>query len=224
MPSETTLSDPRGGLASPHAKGLTGFALLILTVVALTAAACSHSNSAPPVSVTPSGVGSGAHVGGWITSTYTVAEAHKDVDQYFGMTTQLPRNVPPSLALKAISIIPVPNSVLQRETLDYYPKAFVPPTAAGQSIPANESHIQVEAFSHEGEETGRTPTVLDLGTTGYTITRESLSPTEQQAAGGGTAGLYTISGHGRSWSVEVWPSSPPSQADMMAFLKGIPPQ
>ncbi|MGH2634464.1 MAG: hypothetical protein ACRDG3_13745 [Tepidiformaceae bacterium] len=200
------------------------FVLALGTIAVAGAAACSSSSAPPPPSVTPSGVGSGAHVGGWITKSYTVDQAHKEVDQYFGQTTQLPRDVPPGLVLKAIWLMPPPSpGVLQIERLDYYPKDFVPPTAVGQAIPPNEPHIQVEAFNHKGSEGGQT-TPLDLGLAGYTVLARAPSPTAQDATPGDAGGAYHISGHGLSWEVVVWPSSPPSQADLMKFLRGIPPQ
>ena len=223
MPSETSLSDLPAVLGARHFKDVVWFTLLIFTVVALTAAACSSSTSAPPVSVTPSGVGAGAHVGGWITSTYTVGEAHRDVDQYFGIPTQLPRNVPPGLALKAISMLVPLGGKLRQEVYDYYPKDFVPPTAPGQGIPENMPHIQVQAANYAGT-IGNQTTPLDLGLPGYTLEVGVLSPTQRAANPAGTAEDYFLTGHGLQWTIAVWPASPPSQADIMAFLKGIPPQ
>ena len=227
MPSQTTLTDLRALLTSQHQRQPTvarTLGLLAIGAVALlAAAACSSSSSAPPVSVTPSGVGSGAHVGGWITGSYTVAEAHRDVDQYFGSTTQLPRNVPPGLALKAIwMLVPLGGNVRQ-EVYDYYPKDFVPPTALGQAIPANEPHVQVQAANSAGT-IGNQTTPLDLGLPGYTAEVGVLSPSQRAANPAGTAEDYFLTGHGLQWTIAVWPSSPPSQADLMAFLKGIPAQ
>ncbi len=166
----------------------------------------------------------GVAVGFWVSGSASIADAHKQVDAHFGMTTQLPRNVPPGLALKAIWLQPSPPSdTLQAEVLDYYPKNFVPPTAAGQTIPRDEPHIQVTARNHEGTD-GDPSTPLDLGLPGYTAVVNTLSPAARQAVGNGTGGVYFISGHGLSWTVEVWPSSSPSQADLMAFLRGIPPK
>ena len=165
----------------------------------------------------------GVAVGFWVSGSASIADAHKQVDAHFGLATQLPRNVPPGFALKAIWLAPYPPaSRLQEERLDYYPTSFVPP-AAGQTIAHNEPHIQVQARNEEGTEGGPT-TPIDLGLPGYTAVAKTLSPAERQAAGSGTGGVYLISGHGRSWEIVVWPSSSPSQADLMAFLRGIPPK
>lgn len=224
MPSDLTLSELRGLLAARHGRGLRR---LICTVVAaavvVVSAGCSVSNSSPPRSATPSGSDAGKHIGGWITATYTVAEAHRDVDQYFGSTTQLPRNVPPGLALKAIWMIIPPGGSLRQEVYDYYPNDMVPPTAPGQSPPEDAPHIQVQAGNLPGS-IGNQTTPLNLGVPGYTFAAGVLSPGERAAAGSGTGGLYFIIGKSHMWTITVWPTGSPSHADLMAFLKGIPPQ
>jgi len=165
----------------------------------------------------------GVAVGFWVSGSASIADAHKQVDAHFGMTTQLPSNVPPGFALKAISLAPhSPGGTLKEETLDYYQERFAPP-AAGQTIARDEPHIQVRARNMEGTEGGPT-TPIDLGLPGYTAVAKTLSPAERQAAGSGTGGVYLISGNGRSWEIVVWPSSPPSEADLLRFLKGIPPK
>jgi len=162
----------------------------------------------------------GGTFGFWVSDTASIKDAVKQVDSKTGLQTHVPSNVPPGFALKSVSEARTPpTDPNKREVLDYYSTTFTP--SASGAISATEPHIQVTELPVVATE-GRPGTPIDLGLPGYSAISVNLSPAERAAAGSG--GIYEITGKGHTWNVMVFAPAAPSQADLMAFLKGIPPQ
>jgi len=162
----------------------------------------------------------GGTFGFWVSDAASIEDAVKQVDAKTGLQTHVPSNVPPGFALNSVSEARTPpTDPNKREVLDYYSTTFTPSPSG--TISATEPHIQITELPVLATEE-RPGTAVDLGLPGCSAISVNLSAAEKAAAGSG--GIFEITCKGRTWNVTVFAPSAPSQADLMAFLKGIPPQ
>lgn len=162
----------------------------------------------------------GGTFGFWVSGAASIKDAVEQVDAKTGMQTHAPDAVPPGFALKSVSEgRTAPTDPNKREVLDYYSTSFTPP--ASGAVSPSEPHIQVVELPVVATE-GRPTTPVDIGLPGYSAISVNLTAAEKAQVGAG--GIYELTGKGRTWNVMVFAPSAPSQADLIAFLKGIPPQ
>jgi hypothetical protein len=162
----------------------------------------------------------GSTFGFWVSDAASIKDAVKQVDAKTGLQTHVPSNVPPGFALKSVSEARTPpNDPNKREVLDYYSSSFTP--SASGAVNVTEPHIQVTELPVVATEE-RPSTALDLGLAGCSAISVNQSAAEKAVAGSG--GIFEVTCKGHTWNITVFAPSAPSQADLMAFLKGIPAQ